>query len=86
MHVRDVGMAKADDVTVWDYALENELAIVSKDADFHQRSFLFGPPPKVIWIRLGNCTTGDIERLLRAQAAEILAFGDDPAAAFLALG
>jgi len=86
VHVREVGLAKADDATVWDHALENELVIVSKDADFHQRSFLSGPPPKVIWIRLGNCTTGDIERLLRDQAAEILAFADDPETAFLALG
>jgi predicted nuclease of predicted toxin-antitoxin system len=33
---------------------------VSKDTDFHQRSFLFGGPPKVVWIRLGNCSTEDI--------------------------
>ena len=80
------GLDRADDQVIWNFAKERELLLLSKDADFHQRSFLFGPPPKVIWIRLGNCTTGDIERLLRAQAAEILAFGDDPAAAFLALG
>jgi predicted nuclease of predicted toxin-antitoxin system len=39
-HVRDVGLANADDVAVWEYAKQNALAIVSKDADFHQRSFL----------------------------------------------
>jgi predicted nuclease of predicted toxin-antitoxin system len=25
--------------------------IVSKDSDMHQRSFVFGHPPKVIWVR-----------------------------------
>lgn len=59
--------------------------IVSKDSDFHQRSLLFGHPPKVIWVRLGNCATGDVEELLRRRSAEIQAFGDDYEAAFLAL-
>ena len=85
-HVRDVDLASADDTTVWEYALENGFVIVSKDADFHQRSFLSGPPPKVIWIRLGNCTTDAIAHLLRQEASEIHSFGDDPHAAFLALG
>ena len=54
IHVRDAGLAAADAGAVWSYAAEQGLVIVSKDADFHQRSFVFGPPPKVIWIRRGN--------------------------------
>ena len=50
-HVREVGLQTADDDTVWQYAAEHGFAIVSKDADFHERSFLLGHPPKVIWIR-----------------------------------
>ena len=34
LHVRDVGLASADDVVVWDYAKQNALTIVSKDGDF----------------------------------------------------
>lgn len=60
-------------------------AIVSRDSDFHQASFLRGSPPKVIWIRRGNCTTADIEEVLRANLTQILAFGADQVAAFLAL-
>ena len=45
-HVRDVGLARADDVAVWSYAKDNAFAIVSKDADFHQRSFVYGTPPR----------------------------------------
>jgi predicted nuclease of predicted toxin-antitoxin system len=48
-------------------------------------SFLRGPPPKVIWIRRGNCTTADIKALLRSSRTEILAFGAEAEAAFLAL-
>lgn len=53
IHVREVGLKAADDPLVWEYAKDNGLILVSKDADMHQRSFLFGPPPKVVWVRLG---------------------------------
>ena len=53
-HVRDVGLKASADRKVWDYAGETGYTIVTKDADFRQRSFLFGPPPKVIWIGLGT--------------------------------
>ena len=38
-HVRTVGLHAADDDRVWTYAAEQGFVIVSKDADFHQRSF-----------------------------------------------
>jgi predicted nuclease of predicted toxin-antitoxin system len=85
VHVRDIGLATADDATVWEYAKQNALTIVSKDGDFHQRSFLYGHPPKVIWIRRGNCSTTIVERMLRDYHADINAFLADPDAAFLAL-
>ncbi|MEG4584266.1 DUF5615 family PIN-like protein [Microcoleus sp. MOSTC5] len=57
LHVRDVGMKATIDPVVWDYAKDNDLMIVSKDADMHDLSLVFGNPPKVIWLRLGNCST-----------------------------
>jgi predicted nuclease of predicted toxin-antitoxin system len=47
-HVREVGLSEATDEAVWRHAVEQGLTIVTKDADFHQRSFLFGHPPKVV--------------------------------------
>ena len=85
VHVRDLGLAREDDVAIWDYARDHEFTIVSKDSDFHQLSFLHGAPPKVIWIRRGNCSTTDIEGLLRSRRKEILNFGSEPDPAFLAL-
>lgn len=85
-HVRDTGLHTADDETVWVYAASHALVIVSKDADFHQRSFLLGPPPKVIWIRRGNCRTREIESLLRTHATDVDAFSKDAEAAFIAIG
>lgn len=85
VHVRSVGLATASDQEVWDFAKTEGLVIVSKDADFHQMSFLHGPPPKVVWIRQGNCTTDDIVVLLRRHAAAIEAFAQDLESAFLAI-
>ena len=85
LHVRDIGLQSSPDETVWIYAAEHGLTIVSKDADFHQRSLLFGPPPKVVWIRRGNCSTSDIEALLRAHRTALSAFEGDAVKAFLAL-
>jgi predicted nuclease of predicted toxin-antitoxin system len=83
--VRLVGLRDADDVVVWEFARDHDFIIVSKDSDFHQRSFVLGFPPKVIWIRRGNCPTTDIEKVLRERQSSILEFCDDDAHAFLAL-
>ena len=85
LHVRDVGLEAADDSAIWNYAQENALIICSKDSDLHQRSFLLGFPPKVIWVRLGNCSTSDVEELLRRHFTSITAFGQDSYASFLIL-
>ena len=84
-HVRDVGLASASDDELWAYATRHGFVIVSKDADFHQRSFLEGFPPKIIWIQRGNCGTDDIIELLRARRSEIRDFQQDQEAALLAL-
>jgi len=85
VHVRDLGLKTADDIVIWNYALEHGFTIISKDADFRQRSFLFSHPPKVVWIRLGNCTTREIETLLRNRHDDLLTFEQDADAAFLVL-
>ena len=82
-HVRDVGLAHAGDDAVWTYAAEHGLTIVSKDSDFHQRSLVNGPPPKVVWVQVGNCTTSEIERILRRHLHDITFLDQDPTAAFL---
>jgi predicted nuclease of predicted toxin-antitoxin system len=63
-HVDIAGLLETADQTIWKYAGEHDLVIVSKDEDFVRLSVLLGPPPKVILIRLGNCTTEDVARRL----------------------
>lgn len=84
-HVRDFGLERADDTSVWGFAKENGFVIVSKDSDFHQRSLVFGHPPKVIWLRIGNCSTTDIESVLRNGQSTIATFLADATASLLTL-
>lgn len=85
IHVGDRGLAGGSDRAIWQYARDHGLIIVSKDEDFQRLSVLYGAPPKVIWIRLGNCSTADIIHLLRGRRSEIHRFVADGEAAFLAL-
>ena len=82
-HVRSVGLHESEDSEVWQYALDNDLTIVTKDSDFHVRSILDGHPPKVIWITRGNCSTDEIESILRGFYQELIAFHDNPSTSFI---
>lgn len=79
------GLATADDLAVWAYAVARGLAVVSKDADFVRLSAARGHPPKVIHLRIGNGPTRNVVALLGGRAADIRAFLADPAAAILEL-
>lgn len=85
-HVATLGLGGAGDREIWDRAAQSGFVLATKDEDFHRLSVLLGPPPKVIWIRLGNCATKDIERLLRSRANDVNAFGKQEEATFLELG
>lgn len=84
-HTFTLGLGQADDREIWEYARDHGFAIVSKDSDFHQLSVKEGPPPKVLWVRLGNCSVDDIAGILRARLKDLEQFdaGED---AFLVLG
>ena len=85
LHVRDVGMKATVDPIVWDFAKDNDLMIVSKDADMHDLSLVLGNPPKVVWLRLGNCSTRQVEDVLRRDFDAIKLFYEDESLSLLAL-
>jgi predicted nuclease of predicted toxin-antitoxin system len=74
IHVHDCGLGNSDDGAVWEYAKSNGFAIVSRDSDFQDRSVIFGDPPKVIWLRVANCSTDTVARLLINALPVILRF------------
>jgi predicted nuclease of predicted toxin-antitoxin system len=85
VHVREIDLREADDLTIWEYAKSQGFAIVSKDSDFQQRSLLHGAPPKFIWLRVGNCTVRRTEELLRSYSAAIHTFDLDDSKSHLML-
>lgn len=70
-HVRYCGLRGQPDEAVWEYARAAGFTIISKDSEFQQRSLLYGPPPKVIWLRIGNCTRQQLVDLIASHENEI---------------
>ena len=85
VHAKSEGLLQTDDALVWRFAKESGFSIVSKDSDFHQRSLVLGQPPKLIYLRVGNCSTQQIVDLLRTKIVLILAFETEPDASILIL-
>ena len=73
-HVKNLGLVSTDDALIWEYAKTNNFIIVSKDADFHQRSLVYGHPPKFIYLRIGNSPTSKIVDILRNNFDTICEF------------
>jgi predicted nuclease of predicted toxin-antitoxin system len=70
-HVFRLGLDEVSDREVREYAKAEDFVLVTKDVDFSDLCMLLGFPPKVIWLRLGNCTTDAIEQLLRLHYEDI---------------
>jgi predicted nuclease of predicted toxin-antitoxin system len=85
-HVAELGLSAASDEEIWEAALREGRMIVTKDSDFVDLQVLRGFPPKVLWPRLGNCTTLRIEEVLRAHVQDIAQFRRNPEVGLLALG
>ena len=83
VHVARMGLGSGSDNDVWEFAKNNSFILVSKDSDFYDKSVLFGHPPKIIWIRRGNCSNRHIQLLLRNKADVISDFNDNPELSFL---
>lgn len=75
---RLMGLAEVEDALIWERAKSDCFVILTQDSDFADRSVLYGPPPKVIWLRCGNQRTSFIEALLRANSGRILEFEREP--------
>ncbi|MFZ4778872.1 MAG: DUF5615 family PIN-like protein [Terrimicrobiaceae bacterium] len=84
-HVKQCDLLHQPDQKVWQFARENDFSILTKDWDFHQMSLVRGFPPKVVFLKIGNCPTDEIVSVLLANAGEISAFLSDEVASLLIL-
>ena len=77
---RLLNFSTADDSIIWQHAKENGFVVVTLDKDFSELALQRGTPPKIIWLRCGNSTVAEVERLLRANFADIENFESHPTA------
>lgn len=74
---------EASDLEVWEFAKTNNYTIVTKDSDFNDLAILKGTPPKVIWLKIGNCRVSDIEKILKEKEQTIKMFLNEEDSAIL---
>ncbi|MBK8983212.1 MAG: DUF5615 family PIN-like protein [Ignavibacteria bacterium] len=74
VHVIDVGLRDKDDIEIWKYAKKENLTIVTKDKDFYYLNSIYGSPPKLIWLVIGNCKIVDTVTVLKQNKKEIIDF------------
>jgi predicted nuclease of predicted toxin-antitoxin system len=84
-HVYRLNLDQVPDMEVWEYARREDFLVVTKDADFSELCLIRGFPPKIIWIRRGNCKTADIEAILRNHYNDIQELNDSETAGVLTL-
>ena len=77
-HVQFHNLAEKTDTEIWEFAKLNNFCIVTQDADFAERSRLYGSPPKVVWLRCGNAPTNTVETLIRTGQEAIQKLLENP--------
>jgi len=77
-HVQFYDLEEQTDTEIWEFAKTNDFCIVTQDADFVERSRLYGSPPKVVWLRCGNAPTSQVEDLLRSGESAIQELLNNP--------
>ncbi|MCF2492108.1 MULTISPECIES: DUF5615 family PIN-like protein [Dyadobacter] len=74
-HVKSLDLINADDHKIFMFARENNYdAVLTIDDDFVRLLHLFSIPPKVIWIRTGNCSTSALAEILLSKTQSIHEF------------
>ena len=62
-----LNLLKANDVTIFEKARENNAVLLTKDADFVDLVNVHGPPPMVVWVSCGNTTNAKLKTILQTQ-------------------
>ena len=75
--VRELKLENKSDREIWEFAKKEQYTIVTFDADFYDLVTLYGHPPKVVWIRIGNTKTDNLIAILQNHAEIIKAFITD---------
>lgn len=69
----EIGLQEAKDAVIWEYALSNHAAILTKDADFAERCLRTTGAPVVVWLRIGNATNPTLLNWFMPMLPQMLA-------------
>ena len=84
-HVIFARLDRADDSDVWYWARLHGFTIATKNTDMVDLCVLRAAPPKVLWLRVGNCATELILDVVVRNRDRIARFESDPGRVVLSL-
>jgi len=70
-HLFDSNLLTATDTHIWERGNIESLVIFSKDVDFYDRALLFGAPPQVVHVAVGNCSNTRLFEMLAHEWDDI---------------
>ena len=70
-HLFDRNLLTATDTEIWKLARVEALTIFSKDIDFYDRALLYGPPPQIVHVGVGNCSNARLLEYLASHWNDI---------------
>lgn len=76
-HVLPLGLSKSSDSDIWYYARSHGYTLVTKNTDMVDLCVLRGAPPKIVWLRVGNCPTEIVRDILSGNVDQLSAFERD---------
>lgn len=80
LHVKTLGLTDFNDFQIFQYARQHDfVAVLSLDEDFHLIQLEHGVPPKIIWLRTGNCSTAVLSEIILTNSNTIRLFLEDNA-------
>ena len=77
-HVVLEGLGQASDAEVWQFAKQHGFVVVTKDEDFTALSSLYGRPPCVVKLSVGNCDNDQVARMLMSRCEQVKDQFSDP--------
>ena len=78
-HVLDLGLLAAGDHDIFERARAADVVVITKDIDFVQLLERHGPPPRVVWITVGNATKARLREIVHehwGRVATLLLAGE----------
>jgi predicted nuclease of predicted toxin-antitoxin system len=80
--LREIGLRDASDQVLFDAGGRfGDVVIATKDKDLVERVHRLGPPPRILWLRLGNMATIRMQSVLSRWLPDALSLLESGAAA-----